>query len=67
LTAVKLLQNKCHAEGLQVKDQVLMGGMKDFPSAAEPDIAPGAALAFVGTYWKCVCGRWTRSSMFKDT
>lgn len=48
--AVKSLQNKCHAGGLQVKDKVLTGGMKKFPSAAELYTVPGAALAFVGTY-----------------
>lgn len=48
--AVKSLQNKCHAGGLQVKDKVLIGGMKTFPSAAEQYTVPGTAWAFVGTY-----------------
>lgn len=48
--AVKLLQNKCHTGRLQVKDKVLIGGMKKFPSAAETYTVPEAALAFVGTY-----------------
>lgn len=48
--AVKSLQKKCRAGRLQVKDKVLIGGMKTFPSSAEPYAVLGAALAFVGTY-----------------
>lgn len=48
--AVNSLQSKCPAGILQVKDKVLIGGLKKFPSAAEPYTVPRAALAFVGTY-----------------
>lgn len=48
--AVKSLQKKCCAGRLQVKDKVLIEGMKTFPSSAERYAVPGAALAFVGTY-----------------